>query len=69
MRCRGDPRGACPPQQSRESRERNRSDVAYAARRLAGGTIDRRIAVTAPAYLIGGTASYWVSEQVAGFLG
>lgn len=43
--------------------------VAYAARRLAGGAIDRRIAVTAPAYLIGGTASYWACERVAGFLG
>lgn len=43
--------------------------VAYAARRLAGSTLDPRIAVTAPAYLIGGTASYWVCERVAGFLG
>jgi hydrogenase/urease accessory protein HupE len=43
--------------------------VAYAVRTLAGGVIDRRFAVIAPAYLIGGVASYWVFERVAGFMG
>jgi hypothetical protein len=43
--------------------------VARAAHALAGGAIDRRLAVIAPAYLIGGIASYWVFERVAGFAG
>lgn len=38
-------------------------------RALAGGVIDRRFAVIAPAYLIGGIANYWVFERVAGFMG
>jgi len=43
--------------------------LAHGARALHGGAIDRRIAAIAPAYLIGGVASYWVFERVAGFLG
>jgi len=43
--------------------------VAHAARALAGSAIPARIATIAPAYLIGGVASYWVFERAAGFFG
>lgn len=36
-------------------------------RRLAGGPLDRRLAVTLPAYAIGGIASFWVIERVMAF--
>lgn len=42
--------------------------AARAAHYLAGGTLGRRWAVVAPAYLIGSIASYWVLERVAAFV-
>lgn len=43
--------------------------LAAAVRRLAGGPPDQRLAVTVPAYAIGGIASFWVIERVAAFGG
>lgn len=41
--------------------------AAALVRRLAGGTVDRRLAVTLPAYAIGGIASFWVIERCVAF--
>jgi hydrogenase/urease accessory protein HupE len=41
--------------------------AARAALLVIGRHIDRRITVTLPAYLIGGTASYWLFMRVSGF--
>jgi hydrogenase/urease accessory protein HupE len=41
--------------------------VAALVRRLAGGHLNRRLAVTVPAYAIGALASYWVVERISKF--
>jgi hydrogenase/urease accessory protein HupE len=41
--------------------------VAALVRRLAGGPLQRRLAVTVPAYAIGALASYWVVERISKF--
>jgi hypothetical protein len=43
--------------------------LAALVRRLAGGPLDRRLAVMLPAYAIGGVASFWVIERVMAFPG
>jgi hydrogenase/urease accessory protein HupE len=41
--------------------------AAALVRKLAGGPVDRRIAITLPAYAIGGVASFWVIERIVAF--
>ncbi|MCU0621949.1 MAG: HupE/UreJ family protein [Gemmatimonadales bacterium] len=41
--------------------------VGALVRRLAGGPLQRRLAVTVPAYAIGALASYWVVERISKF--
>jgi hypothetical protein len=41
--------------------------AAALARRLTGGPVDPRWAVTLPAYVIGGIASFWVVERIFAF--